>query len=165
MTGPSRLWKAGKTKRRGVALQSPYGLLPRNAAAPSPTPRPGTRPPSKSVLPSFVVAGSGEAPEGKGSYGDFIVRPGDTSPDGMREKARSVLGEMERRMGLLGFAWKDTSAVQVYTVFDIHPLLADEIVRRGAAEHGLAWHYCRPPVVGLDYEMDCRGVPLERVVL
>jgi len=33
MTGPSRLWKAGKTKRRGVALQSPYGLLPRNAAA------------------------------------------------------------------------------------------------------------------------------------
>jgi hypothetical protein len=28
----------------GIALQSPYGLPPRNAAAPPPTPRPGTRP-------------------------------------------------------------------------------------------------------------------------
>ena len=116
------------------------------------------------MAPSFVVAGSGEAPEGRGSYGHFVVRPGDTSPDGMREKARSVLGEMERRMGLLGFTWKDINAAQVYTVYDIHSFLADEIVRRGAAEHGLTWHLCRPPVVGLDYEMDCRGLSIERVI-
>jgi hypothetical protein len=51
----------------------------------------------------FVVSGSGEAPEGKGAYGSFIVRLGETSPDAMAEKARSVLGEMERRLGLLGF--------------------------------------------------------------
>ena len=41
---------------------------------------------------------------------------------------------------------------------------AEEIVRRGAARHGLTWHYNRPPVIGLDYEMDCRGVAMERVV-
>lgn len=120
--------------------------------------------PAPAAAPSFVIAGSGEAPEGKGSYGLFVVRPGDTSPDGMREKGRSVLGEMERRMGLLGFTWKDTTAAQVYTVYDMYPFLTDEIVRRGAAEHGLTWHFCRPPVVGLDYEMDCRGVSIERVV-
>jgi len=120
--------------------------------------------PAPAAGPTFVVAGSGEAPEGKGSYGKFIVRPGDTSPEGMREKARSVLGEMERRMALLGFAWKDTTAAQVYTVFDLYPFLADEIVRRGAAEHGLTWNFCRPPVVGLDYEMDCRSLAVERVV-
>jgi hypothetical protein len=120
--------------------------------------------PSKSAVPSFVVAGSGEAPEGKGNYGHFIVRPGDTSTEGMGEKARAVLGEMERRLGLLGFTWKDTSATQVYTVFNIHPFLAEEIVRRGAAERGIGWHFCRPPVAGLDYEMDCRGIPFERVV-
>jgi len=49
-------------------------------------------------------------------------------------------------------------------VHDIHPLLAGELVARGAARHGLTGQYCRPPVVGLDYEMDCRGVWRERVL-
>lgn len=120
--------------------------------------------PDATARPSFVVAGSGEAPEGKGSYGKFVVRPGDTSPEGLREKARAVLGEMERRMGLLGFAWRDSTASQLYTVFDAYAHLADEIVRRGAAEHGLTWHFCRPPVNGLDYEMDVRCVTVERIV-
>ena len=112
--------------------------------------------------PSFVIAGSGEAPEGRGNYRDHIVRRGDTSPEGLREKARFVLGEMERRMAALGFGWKDTTAAQLYTVHDVHPFLADEIVRRGAARSGLTWHYNRPPVVELEYEMDCRGVSSER---
>jgi hypothetical protein len=113
--------------------------------------------------PSFIVAGSGEAPEGRGNYRDHIVRPGDVSPVGLREKARFVLGEMERRLSAMGFGWADTTATQVYTVHDIHPFLADEIVRRGAARSGLTWHYNRPPVVELEYEMDCRGVAIERV--
>jgi hypothetical protein len=116
------------------------------------------------VARSNVVSGSGEAPEGRGSYGKFVVRPGDTSPEGMREKARAVLGEMERRMGLLGFTWREATAAQVYTVYPVHSFLADEVVRRGAAEHGISWHFCRPPVVGLDYEMDCRHVEVERVI-
>ena len=59
--------------------------------------------PSRSKVASFVISGSGEAPEGKGAYGNFIVRRGETTPDAMRDKARSVLDEMERRMSLLGF--------------------------------------------------------------
>jgi hypothetical protein len=114
--------------------------------------------------PSFVIAGSGEAPEGRGNYRDHIVRLGDVSPTGILEKARFVLGEMERRMAALGFGWEDTTATQLYTVHDIHPFLEGEIVRRGAARSGLIWHYNRPPVVDLEYEMDCRGVSVERVV-
>jgi hypothetical protein len=113
---------------------------------------------------SFVIAGSGEAREGGASYRERTVRRGEQSPDAMREKARYVLGEMERRLGILGFTWADTTASQVYTVFDLYPFLADEIVRRGAARAGLTWHFCRPPVQDLDYEMDCRGVASERVV-
>ncbi len=114
--------------------------------------------------PTWVASGSGEAPEGRGSYGAFVVRPGDTSAEGMTDKARAVLGEMERRMGLLGVGWADATAVQAYTVFDVHPFLAAEVVRRGAARQGLTWHYARPPVVGLDFEMDCRSVAVERVL-
>jgi hypothetical protein len=113
---------------------------------------------------SFVIAGGAEAREGGASYGERTVRRGETSPDAMREKARYVLGEMERRLAALGFGWGDTTATQVYTVHDLHPFLADEIVRRGAARAGLTWHYARPPVHGLEYEMDCRGVGRERVV-
>jgi hypothetical protein len=116
------------------------------------------------AAPSFVVAGSGEVPEGHKEYFDHIVSRGDASPQGLREKARFVLGEMERRLSALGFSWHDTTATQVYTVHDLYPFLADEIVRRGAARAGLTWHFARPPVVELEYEMDCRGVHFGRVV-
>jgi hypothetical protein len=118
----------------------------------------------KGARRNFVIAGSGEAREGGASYRERTVRRGEQTPDAMREKARFVLGEMERRLGILGAGWADTTAAQVYTVFDLYPFLADEIVRRGAARSGLTWHFCRPPVQELDYEMDCRGVATERVV-
>ena len=120
--------------------------------------------PDAAAAPSFVVAGSGESEEGHANYRDHIVALGDTSPAGMLKKARFVLGEMERRMAALGFAWKDTTAAQVYSVFDIHPFLAGELVARGVARHGVTWQFCRPPVVDLDYEMDCRGLAVERVL-
>jgi hypothetical protein len=119
---------------------------------------------SNGEMPTFVVAGSGEAREGGAVYRERTVRHGETGPDAMREKAVFVLAEMERRQKLLGFAWADTTATQVYTVHDLHPFLADQIVRRGAAHAGLTWHFCRPPVQGLEFEMDCRGVSVEHCV-
>ena len=71
---------------------------------------------------------------------------------------------MESRLGEFGFGWKDTTAVQAYTVHDFHPVMADELVRRGAARSGLTWHFARPPVVDLEYEMDCRRVMRETVI-
>lgn len=119
---------------------------------------------SAQALPSFVVAGSGEAPEGKDNYRDHVVRRGDCSPAGLREKARWVLGEMERRMADLGFDWSDATGTHLYTVHDVHPLLADEVLRRGAGSAGLTWHFSRPPVAELDYEMDVRCVHRELVL-
>ena len=113
---------------------------------------------------SFVIAGSGEAEEGHASYRDRTIRFGDTSPPGLRAKAQYVLDRMEQRMAAVDAAWRGATAAQVYTVYDLYPFLADEIVRRGAAQHGLTWHFARPPVVGLDYEMDCRSVPVEHRV-
>ena len=113
----------------------------------------------------FVAAGSGEARgESSGSYSERIVRLGDQSPEGMRDKARYVLGEMERRMAALGFGWADVTTTQLYTVYDIHPFFADEFVARGAVPAGLTWHYARPPVQGLDLEIDVRGLARELVI-
>jgi hypothetical protein len=120
--------------------------------------------PAQTALPTFVIAGSGEAREGPGRYAERTIRNGDTSPEGMAEKAAFVHDVMEFRMKLFDLEWADTTATQVYTVHDVFPFFGEDIVRRGAAHAGLTWHFCRPPVAGLDYEMDCRGVATERTV-
>ena len=114
---------------------------------------------------TFVNSGGAEARPGTEPYRERTIRHGETSADAMTEKARFVIAEQERRMGLLGFGWRDTTATQVYTVHDIYPFFADELVRRGAAHLGLTLHYHRPPLRDLDYEMDCRRILVERVVI
>lgn len=162
-----------------VALLTRFGIV--GSGGPNPVARsnicPAVAPPATPSLyafsytvkdagaaPSFVVAGSAEAPEGKGNYKDHIVHRGDVSPPALAEKAVWVLGEMERRMRALGFGWANATATQLYTVHDVHSFMAQEIVRRGATAGGLTWHFVRPPVVDLEYEMDCRAVHLERVL-
>jgi len=113
---------------------------------------------------SFVIAGSGEAPEGKSSYRDHAVRLGDISPAAMLEKAKWVLGEMERRMSAFSGDWSQVTATQLYTVHDIFPFLESELGKRGIFRQGLTWHLNRPPVKDLEYEMDCRCVHVERVM-
>jgi hypothetical protein len=71
---------------------------------------------------------------------------------------------MERRMAVLGVGYAQATAVNLYTVYDPHPILAAEILQRGAPSLGIEWHFCRPPIVGLDWEMDCRGIPTELVL-
>jgi hypothetical protein len=120
--------------------------------------------PSMNATPSFAIAGSGESVDGGASYAERTVRYRDLSPDGIKEKVRYVVGVMEKRMGEFGFGWKDTTAVQAYTVHDFHHVLAAELVRHGAARSGLTWHFARPPVIDLEYEMDCRRVLREIVI-
>jgi hypothetical protein len=112
--------------------------------------------------PSFVIAGSADSAEGGATY--EIVAAGDTSVEGMRTKMRFVLGVMEARMSELGFGWSDTTGTHMYTVQDVHPIFAREMVEHGVAHAGVTWHFNRPPVTGLEYEMDTRGVMHERVV-
>jgi hypothetical protein len=120
--------------------------------------------PSTTTSPSFVIAGGAEARGGSGTYPERIVRYRDMSPEAWREKVRFTTSEMERRLAEFGFGWKDTTAAQAYTVHDFHSVIADELVRRGATRSGLTWHFCRPPVIDLEYEMDCRRVLREIVI-
>jgi hypothetical protein len=115
--------------------------------------------PSADAKPTFVVAGSGEWPEG-GRFPDDIVARGNTSPEGMRAKAKLVLDTMERRMrGLGDFGWRDATAVQVYSAY---ALPVEDIAQRAGS--ALQWNYCKPPIEGLDFEMDVRGLATERVL-
>src|SRR6476619_8248829 len=51
--------------------------------------------PSQSTSPSFVIAGGAELRGGRGSYPERIVRYRDLSPQGLKEKVRFTVREME----------------------------------------------------------------------
>jgi hypothetical protein len=105
---------------------------------------------------SFVVAGAGELPEGS-------LNPRDVVPGDIPAKARFVLGLMEARLHGLGRDWDDVTITNIYTV---HDLPTPEILARigPAARHGLTWHFTRPPIVTIEFEMDLRGVARESVL-
>lgn len=113
---------------------------------------------------SFVISGAGDARAGTAPYHERIIRLGDTSTEAMKEKAAHVHNTMENRMSSISVSWADSTATQVYSVENVFPFMPDDIIRRGAAAHGLTWVYARPPVEGLAYEMDVRGVTVERVL-
>lgn len=110
---------------------------------------------------TYVIAGGGETSGNGATYRERIVRYGDTSSEGMRAKAQCVIGEMERRLGCFGLSWQDAGSTQVYTVQNIGHLVGELLAARGACAQGLVWTYARPPVEGLEYEMDVRRVARE----
>ena len=120
-----------------------------------------TVPAPKQTRGSFIIAGGGEMRGGAGGLAARIVRYGETTPEAMRDKLRFVMAEMERRLAALGFSWNDAVSTQAYSVQDIGALVGPEIAAHGAAAGGLAWHFARPPVAGLEFEMDVRGAARE----
>jgi hypothetical protein len=121
--------------------------------------------PTQNAPQSFVVAGAGELPEGSLDPHD-VVRKGESSPDALREKARFVIERMSSRLTGLGATWGQVSATAIYTVHDIHPFLAKEVLceMREAARLGVNWHYARPPIESVEYEMDVRGCRREVIL-
>ena len=120
--------------------------------------------PDANALPSFIVAGGGEASEGAGEYRERIVSLGDLSAPGLRAKAQFVIGAMESRLSALGFGWKDASTPQAYSVHDFGPIVASEFAAPGKIPNGLVWHFARPPIVNIEFEMDVHG-PARQVVI
>lgn len=119
--------------------------------------------PSSDSTGDFVVSGGGEWPDGSRDPMD-VVRRNDLSSDGLREKIQFVMGLMEARLEGLGASWSRSTCTQVYTVHDIHPFLAQDIVGRSGGMHGFVWHYSRPPIVTIEFEMDVRGAGLELAI-
>lgn len=114
---------------------------------------------------TLIVAGAGELRGGR-LVPEGIIRLGDSSPAAMREKAAYVAQVMGERLAGLGGTWALIDAVDVYTIYPLAEILAEillpamDAARRG----GVCWHYARPPVVDIDFEMDLHGVVSQRIV-
>lgn len=158
-------------KQRGILVQD-LNPVARTNVAPELDPPPEVllygfsyAAPAPRSGPSFVVAGAGEL-TGERLDARDIVRRGDVSEAGLREKASHVLDLMDQRLQGLGVRWAQATAVEVYTVHNIFPLMQKLLVPRlGAAKiHGVRWHFARPPIEEIEFEMDVRGRRQEVVV-
>ena len=121
--------------------------------------------PGATPAPTFIVAGAGELRD-RAQGPEGIVRHRDTSPEGVREKARFVMATMQERLRTLGGDFRRVTAIDIYTALPIHAVVLEEVLgpAGAAAIHGVRWYPSRPPIEGLDYEMDMRGVARELVL-
>jgi len=118
--------------------------------------------PADASRATFIVAGAGEVKQFN-LTSQMIVRQGETSSDAMREKAGCVMSRMDERLRGLGVGWGDVSAVDVYTVHALETYVRDSILAplSATAVHGFHWHHARPPITGIEIEMDVRGIATE----
>ncbi|HIT77019.1 MAG TPA: hypothetical protein IAA98_15685 [Candidatus Avipropionibacterium avicola] len=111
---------------------------------------------------TFVVSGSGEVPEDTDRYADHIVARGDLSPEGLTRKIRWVVAEMKRRLHAIKSSWADVTRTQVYCTRDVGSLLPVEV--QDVTGRDIDWFACQPPVVELEFEMDCRRTGVEVIL-
>jgi hypothetical protein len=114
-----------------------------------------TVPVGKNARPGFVLAGVPEIASREQGKRE-IVAAGDVSLEGLRRKTACVMQTLGGLLGEMGLRWADASSVNLYTVHDLYPLFSGDLLPElgAAAYRGIRWHYSRPPVIGLELEID-----------
>lgn len=117
--------------------------------------------------PSFVVAGAGDLMDQSDLRPESIVAAGEEDSRKVRSaKMGQVMQVMAERMEALGVSWGDVTVANVYTDGALGTHLVDDILKPMGdhAVHGIHWHLSHPPIAGLSFEMDLRGVGSEQWV-
>jgi hypothetical protein len=124
------------------------------------TPSPTIGSTNSLAAPTFVVAGAGDLRDQADLTPAAIVRPGDTSHEALLEKAKVVMDVMTERLHGIGMDWHQVSTVNLYTIHSLDHFLEPVLFPKlgPVAVHGVHWYYSRPPIAGLEYEMDLRHV-------
>ena len=107
----------------------------------------------------FILSGAAEirpGPDGRPA----ITARGDTSPTGLRLKAEAILASLTATLTAMNLTWDAAREANIYTVHDVHPLIASPLMPSlaSAALNGLRFHHARPPVTGLDLELDASSI-------
>ena len=115
--------------------------------------------------PAFVLAGVPEVASREGGKRE-VVAAGDVSLEGLRRKNACILEALSGLLREMKLGWSEASAVNLYTVHDLHPLFASDLLPAlgVAAYRGIRWHYARPPVIGLELEIDAYAARQELVL-
>lgn len=117
--------------------------------------------PAQTSAVTFVMSGITElGPDGQ------PTAAGDTSAAGMRAKFDFVIAAVRDRLRQLGLVFADATQVEVYTAEAVETLLAEVLLPaiEEPARRGLRWHFGRPPVKGVELELEARAMARELVL-
>jgi hypothetical protein len=114
--------------------------------------------------PNFVLSGAPEIASREGAV--QIVARGDTTPDGIRRKTECIVEVLGRHLAEMSLGWQAASAINLYAVHEMRAALAEVLLPAlGSAAHcGITWHYSRPPVTGLEVEIDARATRTDLII-
>lgn len=117
--------------------------------------------PSAHTGTTFCVSGTADIDvRGK------IVADGDVSPAGMRTRLQHCVDVITERLAMLELDWSAVTHIDLCVVQDIPGLMESVVVPglQGAAARGVRVHVARPPIIGAEVELECRGVRQELVL-
>lgn len=109
---------------------------------------------------TFCVSGAADI-DARGQ----IIAAGDVSPVGMRQRLQYCVEVITKRLEMLELDWSAATHIDLCVVEDIPGLMASVVLPglQGAAARGIRVHYARPPIVGTEVELECRGCRRELV--
>jgi hypothetical protein len=113
--------------------------------------------PGGSIAPTFLVSGTAELPDGQ-SYPHGLTRFGDTSPDAIADKARTVAELLSGILADLGVGWDPATEIHVYSAHDSVTAVEQAVLPdfKITPARGVVWHNTFPPVTHLEIEIDLR---------
>lgn len=109
---------------------------------------------------TFCISGTADIDE-RGR----IVAEGDVSSAGMRKRMQHCVDAISLRLAQLELDWSMATHVDLCVARDVDDLIGELMVPalKGALRRGLRVHHARPPIVGTEVELECRGVLRELV--
>jgi hypothetical protein len=116
--------------------------------------------PSAGASRSFVMSGMTEI------SANGVTAAGDVSAEGMRRKLSQVVAVVSQRLDELNVAWSDATHIDLYSAHDFGgtPGALMERALGSGLRRGIRHHHGRPPVIGLELELEARGLARELVV-
>lgn len=94
------------------------------------------------------------------------IAEGDTGPAAMQERARYTIETVAATLAKLGVSWQDTTQIAFFHAHDIPDLWGGKLLGSlgEALSRGVLVYRARPPIVGLEVELEARAVRQELVV-
>jgi enamine deaminase RidA (YjgF/YER057c/UK114 family) len=95
-----------------------------------------------------------------------IISEGDIGPAAMQMRARYTIDTVGATLAKLGVSWQDTTQIAFFHAHDIPDLWGAELLGSlgEALRRGVLVYRARPPIAGLEVELEARAVRQEIVV-
>lgn len=145
------------SKLKGLGLEVD-GLMPAARTNVAPTEGEVSEPSVYAV--SYIV------PARRAGRGFVLSGVPETEPGDRTTMVDSMIGALTARLTELNGSWNDVTAIQLYGVDDFKDLIAETVLSRSGrtALPTIQWFPSRPPIEGLNLEVDIRSAGVELVL-